>query len=78
MVNPVDSGNHHHSVIRDFEHDFAHDSLRENAAHLAKHDSHLSTRTTSSEGTGLQANDWSLVIPAPGATLSNLDCFLGG
>ena len=59
MVNAVDSGNHLHSVIRDFEHDFAHDSLRDHAAHLAKHGSHLSTRTTSSEGTELRANDWS-------------------
>jgi len=59
MVNAVDSGNHLHSVIRDFEHDFAHDTLRDHAARLAEHGSHLSTRTTSSEGTGLQANDWS-------------------
>ena len=59
MVNALDSGNHLHSVIRDFEHDFAHDSLRDNAAHLAEHGSHLSTRTTSSEGTELRANDWS-------------------
>ncbi len=59
MVNAVDSGNHLHSVIRDFDHDFAHDSLREHAAHLAEHGSHLSTRTTSSEGTELRPNDWS-------------------
>ena len=59
MVNAVDSGNHLHSVIRDFEHDFAHDSLRDYAAHVAKHGSHLSTRTTSSEGAELRANDWS-------------------
>jgi hypothetical protein len=59
MVNAVDSGNHLHSVIRDFDHDFAHDSLRDHAAHVAEHGSHLSTRTTSSEGTELRANDWS-------------------
>ncbi len=59
MVNAVDSGNHLHSVIRDFEHDFAHDSLRDYAAHLAEYGSRLSTRTTSSEGTELRANDWS-------------------
>ncbi|MDQ2849963.1 MAG: DUF3500 domain-containing protein, partial [Actinomycetota bacterium] len=59
MVNAVDSGNHLHSVVRDFDHDFAHDSLRDHAAHLAEHGSHLSTRTTSSEGTELQANEWS-------------------
>ncbi len=59
MVNAVDSGNHIHSVIRDFEHDFGHDSLREHDAHVAEHGSHLSTRTTSSEGTELTANDWS-------------------
>jgi Protein of unknown function (DUF3500) len=58
MVNAVDSGNHLHSVIRDFEHDFAHDSLRDHAAHVAEHGSHLSTRTTSSEGTELRPNDW--------------------
>ncbi len=59
MVNAVDSGNHLHSVIRDFEHDFAHDSLRDYAARVAEHGSHLSTRTTSSEGVELRANDWS-------------------
>ncbi|MDJ0358300.1 DUF3500 domain-containing protein [Paenarthrobacter sp. PH39-S1] len=59
MVNAVDSGNHLHSVVRDFDHDFAHDSLRDHAAHLAEHGSHLRTRTTSSEGTELQANEWS-------------------
>ncbi|WP_426517466.1 DUF3500 domain-containing protein [Diaminobutyricibacter sp. McL0618] len=59
LVNAVDSGNHIHSVIRDFEHDFAHDSLREHQAQVAEHGSHLSTRTTSSEGTELTANDWS-------------------
>jgi hypothetical protein len=58
MVNAVDSGNHLHSVIRDFEHDFAHDSLKQHAAHIAEHGSHLSTRTESSEGTELKANDW--------------------
>jgi hypothetical protein len=59
MVNAVDSGNHLHSVIRDFDHDFAHDSLRDYAERLAEHGSHLSTRTTSSEGTDLRPNDWS-------------------
>ncbi|HZU69553.1 MAG TPA: DUF3500 domain-containing protein [Ktedonobacteraceae bacterium] len=59
MVNAVDSGNHLHSVIRDFEHDFAHDTLHDHAARLAEYGSHLSTRTTSSESTGLQVNDWS-------------------
>ena len=58
MVNAVDSGNHLHSVIRDFDHDFAHDSLLDHAAHVAEHGSHLSTRTTSSEGTELRPNDW--------------------
>jgi len=57
VVNAVDSGNHLHSVIRDFEHDFAHDSLRNHQAQVAQHGSHLSTRTTSSEGTDLRAND---------------------
>ena len=59
MVNAVDSGNHLHSVIRDFEHDFAYDSLQAYEAHIAEHGSHLSSRTTSSEGTELRANDWS-------------------
>lgn len=58
LVNAVDSGNHIHSVVRDFEHDFAHDSLRVHASHVAEHGSHLSTRTTSSEGTELTTNDW--------------------
>lgn len=53
MVNAVDSGNHLHSVIRDFDHDFAHGALREHQEDLARHGSHLSTRTTSSEGTAL-------------------------
>ena len=59
LVNAVDSGNHLHSVIRDFQHDFARDSLRDHEAHLSEHGSHLSTRTTSSEGSELRANDWS-------------------
>jgi hypothetical protein len=59
LVNAVDSGNHIHSVIRDFEHDFGHDSLRKYGEHLAEHGSHLSTRTESSEGKELRANDWS-------------------
>ena len=59
LVNAVDSGNHLHSVIRDFEHDFARDSLHAHRAHVSEHGSHLSTRTTSSEGSELQANDWS-------------------
>lgn len=58
MVNAVDSGNHLHSVIRDFEHDFARDSLRDHAAYLAEHGTHLATRTTSSASTGLRTNDW--------------------
>jgi len=58
MVNAVGGGDHIHSVIRDFEHDFGHDSLAKFAAHVAEHGSHLSTRTTSSEGQELQANDW--------------------
>jgi hypothetical protein len=58
MVNAVGGGDHIHSVIRDFEHDFGHDSLAKFDAHVAEHGSHLSTRTTSSEGQELQANDW--------------------
>jgi Protein of unknown function (DUF3500) len=58
MVNAVDSGNHIHSVIRDFENDFAHASLAKYDAHIAELGSHLDTRTTSSEGTELSANDW--------------------
>jgi hypothetical protein len=58
FVNAVDSGNHIHSVIRDFEHDFAYDSLAKFQAHVAQEGSHLSTRTVSSEGTELKANDW--------------------
>lgn len=57
MVNAVDSGNHLHSVIRDFDHDFAHGSLRSHQDYLAEHGSHLSTRTTSSEGTDLRDDD---------------------
>lgn len=59
MVNAVDNGNHLHSVIRDFTHDFAHDSLREHAVYEAERGSHLSTRTVSSEGTELRENEWS-------------------
>ena len=59
LVNAVDGGNHIHSVIRDFEHDFAHDSLARHTEHLAERGSHLSTRTTSSEGIELVENDWS-------------------
>jgi len=58
MVNAVDSGNHIHSVIRDFDNDFAHKSLAKYNAHVAELGSHLDTRTTSSEGTELTANDW--------------------
>ena len=58
LVNSVGGGDHIHSVIRDFEHDFAHDSLAAFQAQLAEHGSHLSTRTTSSEGTELSENDW--------------------
>jgi hypothetical protein len=58
MVNAVGGGDHIHSVIRDFEHDFARDSLAMYEAHLAEHGSHLSTRTTSSQGQELRANDW--------------------
>lgn len=59
LVNSVGGGNHIHSVIRDFEHDFAHDSLKAFEAHVAERGSHLSTRTTSSEGTELSQSDWS-------------------
>ncbi|MDP9026706.1 MAG: DUF3500 domain-containing protein [Actinomycetota bacterium] len=59
LVNSVGGGDHIHSVIRDFEHDFAHDSLEAYEAHIAERGSHLSTRTTSSEGTELSENDWS-------------------
>lgn len=59
MVNAVDSGDHIHSVIRDFGFDFADDALRRHAAHVAEHGTHLSSRTTSSEGTELATNDWS-------------------
>ena len=59
MVNSVGDGNHIHSVIRDFDNDFAHASLAKYGDQLAEHGSHLSTRTTSSEGTELTANDWS-------------------
>ena len=68
MVNAVDSGNHIHSVIRDFTHDFAHDSLHAHAAHVAERGNHLSTRTTSSEGTELHDQRLVLVVepvPAP-------------
>lgn len=59
MVNAVDSGNHIHSVIRDFDHDFAHDSLAAHQNHVAQQGNHLSSRTTSSDKTELKANDWS-------------------
>lgn len=59
MVNAVDSGNHIHSVIRDFDTDFAEPFLRQHESHVAEHGNHLSTRTTSSEGTELRTNDWS-------------------
>ncbi len=58
MVNAVDSGNHIHSAIRDFDNDFANDSLARHHAHLEERGSHLDTRTTSSEGSELSANDW--------------------
>lgn len=59
MVNSVDNGNHLHSVVRDFDHDFARDSLLHYQAQMAEHGSHLSTRTTSSEGTELRDDGWS-------------------
>ena len=59
LVNSVGGGDHIHSVIRDFEHDFGHDSLAAFDEHVAERGSHLSTRTTSSEGTELSENDWS-------------------
>ena len=58
MVNAVDSGNHIHSVLRDFDNDFAHESLAKYEAHIAELGSHLDTRTTSSEGTEMSSNDW--------------------
>ncbi|QCB51770.1 DUF3500 domain-containing protein [Rhodococcus sp. PAMC28707] len=58
MVNAVDSGNHIHSVVRDFDHDFAYPFVRDHEARIAEHGTHLSTRTISSEGTDLQDNDW--------------------
>ena len=58
MVNAVDSGNHIHSVIRDFGNDFAHASLAKYNAHIEALGSHLDTRTISSEGSGISANDW--------------------
>lgn len=57
MVNAVDSGNHLHSVIRDFQHDFAHDSWNAYQAQLAEQGSHLSSRTVSSEGIELRAEE---------------------
>lgn len=54
LVNAIDDGDHLHSVIRDFEQDFARASLRAHEAHVEKHGGHLSTRTTSSEGTALE------------------------
>lgn len=59
MVNSVDSGNHIHSVIRDFEQDFARGFVLAHEAKVAENGTHLSTRTTSSEGTELRPNDWS-------------------
>jgi hypothetical protein len=58
MVNSVGGGDHIHSVIRDFGNDFGYDSIAAFDAQVAEHGSHLSTRTTSSEGTELTANDW--------------------
>jgi hypothetical protein len=58
MVNAVDSGNHIHSVIRDFDNDFAHESLTKYDAHVGELGSHLDTRTTSSEGSEISPNDW--------------------
>ncbi|HEX4402739.1 MAG TPA: DUF3500 domain-containing protein [Galbitalea sp.] len=58
MVNAVDDGNHIHSVIRDFDNDFAHASMTKYESHIAELGSHLDTRTTSSEGSELSANDW--------------------
>jgi hypothetical protein len=58
MVNAVDSGNHIHSVIRDFDNDFAHTSLAKYHAHIEARGSHLDTRTTSSEGSEISTNDW--------------------
>jgi hypothetical protein len=58
MVNAVDNGNHLHSVIRDFDNDFAHDSLAKYETHIAELGSHLDSRTTSSEGSEMSANDW--------------------
>lgn len=58
FVNAIDDGNHIHSVIRDFDGDFAADVLREHDARQVEYGSRLSTRTTSSEVTGLWSNDW--------------------
>ncbi len=59
LVNAIDSGNHIHSVLRDFDHDFAADSLGSHELYVAEYGSRLSTRTTSSEGTELTASDCS-------------------
>ncbi len=59
MVNAVDSGNHIHSVIRDFDQDFAGGVLHDHTARVAEHGHHLSSRTTSSETVELSDNDWS-------------------
>jgi hypothetical protein len=59
LVNSVGGGDHIHSVVRDFGHDFGHDSLQAFEAHIAERGSHLSTRTTSSEGTELSEDGWS-------------------
>ena len=58
MVNAVDSGNHIHSVIRDFENDFAHRAVAAHASEVEEHGTHLSSRTVSSEVTGLTENTW--------------------
>ncbi|MFM9921265.1 DUF3500 domain-containing protein [Lacisediminihabitans sp. H27-G8] len=58
MVNAVDSGNHIHSVIRDFENDFAHRAVAARASEVEEHGTHLSSRTVSSEVTGLTENTW--------------------
>lgn len=58
LVNAVDEGNHIHSVLRDFDEDFAAGSLSRHADHSATSGSHLDTRTTSSELTGLLDTRW--------------------
>ncbi|WP_202387688.1 DUF3500 domain-containing protein [Nocardioides flavescens] len=56
-VNAVDHGDHLHSVLRDLDQDFAHDLLGAAAERSAREGSHLDTRTTSSEVTGLRHVD---------------------